>query len=207
MSSPADSSAQNEERPPLGLRERKKARTQAAIQAAALRLFRERGYEATTIEQIAEAAEVSPSTFFRYFPTKEDVVLLDLNDPLLVESFRAQPPELTPVQALRNAIREVFGRLSPEQIETDRQRQQLILANHELRARMLDEIAGMIDLIAELVAERAGRRPDELDVRVFAGALMGVAFGLMLTDPEASTKDHVALFEAGLEQLENGIRI
>lgn len=57
-------------RPPVGLRERKKAKTKAAIQQHALRLFRQQGYQATTVEQIAEAAEVSPSTFFRYFPPR-----------------------------------------------------------------------------------------------------------------------------------------
>ena len=74
---------------PLGLRERKRARTFAAVQTQALRLFREQGYDATTVEQIAEAAEVSPSTFFRYFPTKESVVLLDLYDEMFVRLYLA----------------------------------------------------------------------------------------------------------------------
>src|SRR5216683_5589628 len=101
--------------PVPGLRERKKARTRAAIRQHALRLFDEQGYAETTVEQIAEAAEVSPSTFFRYFPTKEDVVLQDDYDELMVESFRAQPPELTPLQAMRAAIREVIGHLTPRE--------------------------------------------------------------------------------------------
>jgi AcrR family transcriptional regulator len=66
---------------PTGLRERKKAKTRAAIQAHALRLFAKQGYDETTIDQIADAAEVSQSTFFGYFPTKEDVVLHDRFDP------------------------------------------------------------------------------------------------------------------------------
>lgn len=65
-----------------GLRERKKAKTRAAIQHEALRLFREQGYDETKIEQIAAAVEVSESTIYRYFPTKEDLVLWDEFDPL-----------------------------------------------------------------------------------------------------------------------------
>src|SRR6478752_5242520 len=91
-----------------GLRERKKAKTHASIQEHALRLFGEQGYAATSVEQIAAAAEVSPSTFFRYFPTKEDVVLYDALDPVLLASFRAQPPDLTPVQAMRASFRATF---------------------------------------------------------------------------------------------------
>src|SRR5690242_4622205 len=91
-----------------GLRERKKEKTRRTIQEHALRLFAEQGYDATTIEQIAEAAEVSPSTLFRYFPTKEDIVVQDDYDPLLVERLIAQPPEVPPVRALRNAFGEAM---------------------------------------------------------------------------------------------------
>src|SRR5690348_5485874 len=92
--------------PAPGLRERKKAKTRAAIQRHALRLFREQGYEATTVNQIAEAAEISPSTFFRYFPTKEDVVLYDAVDPVAFAAFEAQPRELSPIEALRRTLHE-----------------------------------------------------------------------------------------------------
>src|SRR5947209_18763354 len=147
-----------------GLRERKKARTKAAIQQEALRLFREQGYEATTIEQIAEAAEFSPSTFFRYFPTKEDVVLYDNLDPLVIEAFQAQPPELSPVQALRAAMQTVFRALPPEEMQDLRGRFHLILAVPELRSRMLDEFARNIDLVAALVAGRVGRPANDFAV-------------------------------------------
>src|ERR1700735_3172237 len=94
---------------PSGLRERKKARTRATIRAEALRLFREQGYHATTVEQIAAAAEVSPSTFFRYFPTKEDLVLQDDMDTRMIEALERQPAGLSPVAAVRAAAREVFA--------------------------------------------------------------------------------------------------
>src|SRR3984957_1002089 len=96
---------------PCGLRERKEARTRASIREHALRLFREQGYHATTVEQIAAAAEVSPSTFFRYFPTKEDVVLQDDMEPLLAEAIEHQPPELGVVAAVRASLRTVISNL------------------------------------------------------------------------------------------------
>ncbi|MDR4215793.1 helix-turn-helix transcriptional regulator, partial [Bacillus paralicheniformis] len=65
------------DQPATGLRERKKTRTKTTIQQHALRLFKEQGYQATTVEQVAAAAEVAPSTVFRYFPTKEDLAVLD----------------------------------------------------------------------------------------------------------------------------------
>src|ERR1700751_5746065 len=85
---------------PVGLRERKKIKTRQAIRREAFRLIDENGYAATTIEQIAEAAEVSPSTFFRYFPSKESLLLADDLDPLILAAFEAQPPDLSLIQAI-----------------------------------------------------------------------------------------------------------
>src|SRR5258706_12446875 len=77
---------------PAGLRERKKLKTKEAIQREALRLIAAQGYAETTIEQIAAAAEISPSTFFNYFPTKEDVVLFDRYAPMIFSMMSSIPP-------------------------------------------------------------------------------------------------------------------
>jgi len=145
-----------------------------------MRLFREQGWEETTVEQIAEAAEVSPSTFFRYFPTKEDVVLLDEYDGLIVEAFRAQPPELTPIQALRTAMREVFGNMTAQEQEEENERVRLSREVPELRAARLDELIRTMLLMADIVGERVGRSADDPEVLAFSGALIGVAMSTIL---------------------------
>src|SRR5215213_11769732 len=91
----------------VGLRERKKARTREALQEAALERFARRGFDATTVEEIAAACEVSPRTFFRYFPTKEDVLFGDSGErsAALVETLAAEPPDLTPLAAIHAAMR------------------------------------------------------------------------------------------------------
>jgi AcrR family transcriptional regulator len=190
---------------PVGLRERKKAKTRAAIRQHAMRLFQAQGYGATTVEQIAEAAEISPSTFFRYFPTKEAVVLTDDYDPLIVAAFKAQPAELGPVTALRRAFRQVFAELSAEQLAQERERQTLILSVAELRAGTLDGLAQTVQLLAEVVAQRTGRRPDELAVRALAGAVIGVALAAMLAATEDPTADIFALLDAAMAHLEAGL--
>jgi len=191
----------------VGLRERKKARTRGAIQHHALRLFREQGYDATTIEQIAEAAEVSESTLFRYFPTKEDLVLWDEFDPMLIQAFRAQPPGVSPIQALRASFPAVFDQLTPEQWAEQRMRMNLILAVPELRAAMLHQFTGTIPQIAELVAERVGRSADEFEVRNFAGAVIGISMSVMIAAAEDPSADLIALMDAGLAHLEAGLPV
>jgi AcrR family transcriptional regulator len=162
-----------------GLRERKKARTRAAIREHALRLFRAQGYAATTVEQIAAAAEVSPSTFFRYYPTKEDVVLRDDFDERMFEAFVRQSPSLSPVAALRAGLREALATLTPAEWAEFREMTELGLAIPEVRARMLDELTRTIDRGAAALAKRLGRSPDDLAVRVTAGAAFGAILAAM----------------------------
>jgi AcrR family transcriptional regulator len=192
-------------RPAQGLRERKKAKTRAAIQRHALRLFQKQGYEATTVEQIAEAAEVSPSTFFRYFPTKEDVVLYDPIDPILIAAFEAQPAELSPIQAMRRAIHAVYGRISPEDLAEQRERGMLIFTVPELRMRMLDEALRSSQMFADMVARRVGRRPDDLAVLTFVGAVFGAMMAAVLSGARTPDADYLALMDASLSQLEAGL--
>ena len=164
------------------LRERKKARTRASLREHALRLFREQGYQATTVEQIAAAAEVSPSTFFRYFPTKEDLVLQDDMDTRMVEAFTRQPPELSPIPAVRAAMREAWNSFTPAEWEQIRQGAQLSLHVPEIRARAMNEFARTINVIAGALASRTGRTPDDLRVRVLAGAVVGVMMSILLPE-------------------------
>ncbi|MGA8016796.1 MAG: TetR family transcriptional regulator [Candidatus Dormiibacterota bacterium] len=196
---------------PGGLRERKKARTRASIQQEAMRLFRERGYEGTTVEDIAEAAEVSPSTFFRYFPTKEDVVLRDDYDELLLQGFLGQPPEMTPIQAVRATLRSfasLEADLSEEQRELESLRTALTFSVPEVRARMIDELTRTFRLLAEAVAERAQRTPDDHRVRAFTGAVLGVMMTTLeplAADPGMQWTALIPALDEAMGYLEQGL--
>jgi AcrR family transcriptional regulator len=176
------------------LRERKKARTRASLREHALRLFREQGYQATTVEQIAAAAEVSPSTFFRYFPTKEDVVLQDDMDTRMVEAFARQPMDLTPIAAVRAGTREAWESFTPEEWAQIREGAKLSVYVPEIRARAMNEFSRTINVIAEALASRTGRAPDDFRIRVLAGAVVGVMMSIFL--PEKLEAESEAQAEA-----------
>lgn len=192
-----------------GLRERKKARTRASLREHALRLFREQGYAGTTVEQIAAAAEVSPSTFFRYFPTKEDVVLQDDMDVRMLEALDRQPPELSPVAAIRAAFKEALAAFGPQDMETFRVSTELTLTVPEVRARAMDEFARTIDVMAEAIARRAGRSVGDTNVRVLAGAVLGVIMSMTMPWSDVASergdiRDMLARIDEGLALLEAG---
>jgi AcrR family transcriptional regulator len=192
----------------LGLRERKKLKAKAAIQDQALRLFAKQGYGATTVEQIAEAAEVSPSTFFRYFKTKEAVVMYDSLDPVVIESFKQQPAELSVIQALRIAIRESFTSIPAERLALEMKRFELARTIPELKTTMLDEMTRNIDMLANMIAERTNHSADDLGVQNLAGSIIGVGMAALLQAyKRPKAVDSIQAFDAALARLEQGLSL
>ena len=178
---------------PLGLRERKKIKTRQAIRREAFRLIDENGYAATTVEQIADAADVSPSTFFRYFPSKESLLLADDLDPLILAALDAQPPDLSPTQAIRRAYAAAMARLPAEQLEFENTRQRLMFSIPELKAAMYDEYYRTINVMAEAIGRRIGRPASDFEVRVFVGALTGAMMAAFDSAPPAADTIYRAL--------------
>lgn len=152
-----------------GLREQRKAQTRQAIQEHALRLFLAKGYDATTVEEIASAAGVSHMTFFRYFPTKEAVVENDDYDPVLADHIRARPPEEGPLTALHRALRAALADIYATDREQILVRTRLVLGTPALRARQWLNTANTEKLFAEAMADRLGVEVT-LDLRVLASA-------------------------------------
>jgi len=153
------------------LRERKKQKTREAIQREATRLFQKQGYEETTIEQIAAAVEISPSTFFNYFPSKEDVVLYDAYDPVVMTLFQSRPSD----EPLSESVHAVLEEMT-EMLERDREiilaRSKLLLQTPELRSRLWSEVERAQAFFGVMLAQRTGRDADDFEFRVVAIALV-----------------------------------
>ena len=156
------------------------------------------------MEKIAEGAEVSPSTFFRYFPTKEDVVLQDDLDLVWMDAFRAQPRDLGPIAAMRAAVRAAFADLAADDLEQLREAMDLAVAVPAVRARMLEEMARTSQRIAEAVAERSGRDASDFTVKAVAGAVIGIAMTAWFDEP-GNLEAFGDKFERGLALLEAGL--
>jgi AcrR family transcriptional regulator len=189
--------------PPTGLRERKKAKTRAAIRDHAMRLFDEQGYAATTVEQIAEAADVSPSTFFRYFPTKEDTVLADDYDPMILVAFHAQPADVEPVRALRHAIASVAAELGEEDRAAIHDRLRLSVAVPQVRAAALLNMTATMDMLADALARRAGLDQPDFAARTLAGALLGAWMAALFHWEEHPDEDLFAAMDEAMALLED----
>jgi AcrR family transcriptional regulator len=161
----------------IGLRERKKQATRMALQAAALHLFDEHGYGATTVDAIARRADVSRSTFFRYFRSKEDVFFGtdDELEPTFVQSLLDRPSNEGSVRAFEEALVELaVGRADRQQRELTRIRDTLIRNEEGLRLRRERERERWTDIIAVLFAQRSGRGVANLSDRINASICLAV---------------------------------
>ena len=186
--------------PPCGLRERKKARTRDAIVAAAVEMFEEKGYDATTVDEIAEAADVSPRTFFRYFDSKVDVVMGDKGRPGEAgdrddfgKLLATRPPEEGPVEATRQVLREALvGALADDALMVRQMR--IMLGTPSLQAIAREHFNEHHDDMAADFAVRMGLAKDDLIAHVVASAV-GNTMWTVVSRWVADSGDPAALSE------------
>lgn len=154
------------------LRDRKKDATRQTIEDAAWELFSERGYDATTVQDIADRANVAPRTFFRYFPTKEAVLYPELDDVMaeLAAAFAARPAEEPALVALVAAMDAIADELGDEQERKFQRFEMLKRAGHAASSGFVT--ARVADAVAQMVRDRARDQPEcELQARLAAGIL------------------------------------
>lgn len=163
----------------LPLRERKKLRTQKAIQEQALRLFTTQGFAATTVEDIAAAAEVSPSTFYRYFPTKEAVAFWDQWDLAIVDALLARPAEEEPIDSLRKALVDLLPEALRHEEDLIRRRVALIRSEPGLRAHQAEETERGAAMLCDAFARRAGASAPDLRTQVAVSAFLAAVMVAM----------------------------
>jgi AcrR family transcriptional regulator len=156
---------------PASLRDRKKDRSRRRIQAEALGLFSAKGFQATTIEEIAAAADVAPRTFFRYFSTKDEVVFWPEYLAILPELVSARPADEPAVEALCGGIVEGLTTFYDRDRARVLERLKLAFRTPALQPRLRQQQARSADGMAAILTDRLGTRLDNLEIRAIAAAI------------------------------------
>jgi len=191
-----------------GLRERKKARTRRALQDAALDLFRHNGFEHTTVEQIAEACEVSPRTFFRYFATKEEALFGDSGEKLatFVAALEARPADEPPLRSLRAAAQTLVT-MQEGQRDRLKARKQVIAATPTLRARGAERQDEWNDAAVQILSRHRGGpagTPAPLEIRLVVTASTAAIHAAVQTWLDEPSSDLAALVDVAFDRLAAG---
>lgn len=204
----------SEERP--GLRERKKQRTRETIASVALELFDRQGFRATTIAQIAEAADVSPRTVSAYYPAKEDLLFPHRREAFdrLRERLLNRAEGEFAADALRAWIVDNFAEIEDKRgHEAERARRRVIDADESLRAWERGAMEEGEALLAAAIAQDLGVTPDDVAAQLAAAATMGALTTLSRFDEDngqCAPADHRAAVLAVLDQaivfLRGGVR-
>lgn len=189
-----------------GLRERKKQRTREAIVEAAFELFAERGFDGTTIAEIADAAEIAPRTFFSYFPSKDDVVFHDFEEKyaMFASWMQDREPGVNAIDALRAGVESMRREVDRDHLREKRLRNQLIRENDSLAAHSEHLSGKFVQLLAEAVAQDLGDAPGDLRPRLVAAATTA-AIGLIDDMPDDDVQHSVETIDSLLAFLRGGL--
>ncbi len=190
-----------------GLRERKRLAAMLRIQAVALDMFEERGFEAVTVEEIADASDVSPSSVYRYFGAKEQILLWDEYDLEMDRWLRTALQAEVPLDGLRAIIVGAVDAVAPDDLVTIQRRITLIMTTPSLEQAGTAATYQMSELVGRLLAERLGRPEVDLEVQVFSHAFTGGLLGLFhhwygtgFADPLRDVVERLfRIFEEGLD--------
>jgi AcrR family transcriptional regulator len=189
---------------PIGHRERKKQRTREQIVDAAFALFAQRGYQATTVAEIAAAADIAPRTFFAYFPSKEAVVFHDFDGLFasLKESIEARPEGVSAIDALRGWL-EVSLPVVHHEGDEAQLRKRLCFAEPSLAAHQQHLLSKLEVLLRDGVARDLGEPSDSLRPKLVAAA--AVAAMAAIEDEQADKAHSMALLDEALVFLRGGV--
>jgi TetR/AcrR family transcriptional regulator, regulator of mycofactocin system len=182
---------------------RRRVTSREELEQTAFRLFTANGFDETTVDDIAAAAGIGRRTFFRYFPSKNDVPWGAFDREL--DRMRVMLKDVAPGVPLMTAVRLAlidFNKVPADQVPLHRRRMELILRVPTLFAYSALRFTAWREVVAEFVAERTGRRPDELAPQAIAHAVLGVALAAYehwLDDPAA---DIGTLLDDAMRQLD-----
>ena len=186
-----------------GHRERKKQRTREQIVDAAFALFRERGFQATTVADIAAAADIAPRTFFAYFPSKEAVVFHDFD--AMFESLRARiedrPADETAIDALRSWLEQAMPAMHAEN-EDEALRKRMCMDEPALAARQQHLLSKLEEILRAGVARDLGEPVDGLRPKLVSAAAVAA---LSAIDSKSDKSQSMALLDETLIFLRGGV--
>jgi TetR/AcrR family transcriptional regulator, regulator of mycofactocin system len=187
---------------PVAALGRRRVTTRAELEAVAFDLFGRQGFEETTVGDIAAAAGIGRRTFFRYFPSKNDIPWGDFEAELdrMRARLAAFPPGLALMDALREAIVD-FNRIAPDQVAQHRRRMRLILGVPALKAHSTLRFAAWRQVVAEFAAGRLGQPATALAPQAVAHAALGVATAAYERWLEHEGADLGDLLDAAMRQV------
>lgn len=177
-------------------RARKKNTTRRLIQEHALRLFAEKGYDATTVEEIAAAAGVSHMTFFRYFPRKESVVETREYDPMLEKFILDRPQGEPALAAISTALRASLAAIFPRDRDRWLARVRLMMSTPDLYGRAWVAQSDTRDLFARALAERAGLAEPDFVCTVQAATAVAAFVAALSAWAQDDAGDLLAIIDA-----------